>query len=195
MSAAAMPDMKACAERPVQWGCIGHVEMRLPQARFKVTGYENSEVLVELEQDGVRRRLLIMDRGDFVDRRDDIVSGKHPFAFWGYALSPVLMTLPRLFPDGPDSVPPEPLTRTLQVEKDTTATVTASRDDVGTIRFRIVDNRLDQIEGSYRPGLQPALPGDFDMCGWYRAVPGPSRIGEPPPMPVPAPGERLEQLR
>jgi len=196
LPAAAMPDIDgACAKRPVQWGCIGHVEMRLPQARIKVTGYENREVLVEFEQDGVRRRLLIMDKGDFVDRRDDIVADKHPFAFWGYALSPVMMTLPTLFPDGPDSVPLEPLTRTLQVEKDTTATVTASRDDDGAIRFRIVDNRLGRIEGSYRSGLQPALPGDFDMRGWYRAPPSPSRIGEPLPTPEPAPGERLEQLR
>jgi hypothetical protein len=85
--------------------------------------------------------------------------------------------------------------RRLQVEKDTTATVTTSRDGNGTIRFRIAGDRLGRFEGSYRSGLQPALPGDVDMRGWYRALAGPWRIGEPPPAPEPAPGERLEQLR
>ena len=196
LPAAAMPDMDgACAKRPMQWGCIGHVEMRSPQSMLKVAGYENHEMLVELEQDGVRRRLLVVGKDSFVDRRDDIVAGKHPFAFWGYALAPVLITLPTLFPDGPDSVPVEPLTRTIQVESNTTATVTASRDADGAIRFRMAGDRFGRFEGSYRSGLLPALPGDFDMRGWYRAPPSPSRFGEPPPAPEPAPGERLEQLR
>ena len=105
------------------------------------------------------------------------------------------ITLPLMFPDGPESVPRTPLTRTLQVESNTRATVTASRGADGAIRFRIEGERVGgPIEGSYRSGLLPPLPADFDMRGWYRA-PGPGRFGEPPPGPVPAPGERLEQLR
>lgn len=196
LPAAAMPEMDgACGKRPVQWGCIGHIEMRTPQATLKVSGYENREMLVELEQGGERRRLLALPEKGFVDREDDIRAGKHPFAFWVYALAPVFMTLPKMFPDGPESVPLTPVTRTLPVESNTRATVTASRGTDGAIRFRIEGERMGgPFEGSYRSGLMPPLPGDFDMRGWYHA-PGPSRIGEPPPGPVPAPGERLEQLR
>lgn len=191
---AAALDMKACAERPVQWGCIGHVEMRSAKARVEMTGCEKREVLMEVEQEGVRRRMLVTNKGAFVAPGDDIGANRGAYAFWGYALAPVLMVLPMLFPDGPDSVPVEPLTRTIQVESNTTATVTASRGADGAIRFRMAGDRFGRFEGSYRSGLRPALPGDFDMRGWYHA-PGPSRIGEPPPAPEPAPGERLEQLR
>jgi len=196
LPAAAMPEIDgACSKRPVQWGCIGHLDMRAPQATVRISGYENREMLVQLEQGGAPRRLLVTRQGGFVDSDSDIRAGKQPFAYFGYALAPVLMTLPLMFPDGPESVPRTPLTRTLQVESNTRATVTASRGADGAIRFRIEGERVGgPIEGSYRSGLLPPLPADFDMRGWYRA-PGPGRFGEPPPGPVPAPGERLEQLR
>ena len=196
LPALAWPDMDgACAKQPVQWGCLGHVELRSDKATLVVTGFTNHEMLVEIAQQGSKDRLLITRKGEFVDRLVDGENGpRHPFAFWGYALAPLFMTLPVLYPDGPGSVPLAATTRTLKVETNTEATVTTWGGADGEVRFRITSDRMPSAEGSYRSQLQPPLPGDFSLRGWYRPT-GPTPIGQPEPTQEPAPAERLEQLR
>lgn len=191
LPAAAMPEIdKACAARPVQWMCFGHLEVRSPQATVRISSHENSAMLVEMDSGGKRQRLLATGRGSFMDSRP--VRGE--FAFWGYALAIPMEALQQAFPDGPTTVPAAPETRPVDIEVDRKSTVTAWRTAGGEIRYRIEMEREEALEGSYRAGLQPALPGDFDLRGWYVPL-GPQKIGEPPQEPQPAPVERLEQLR
>jgi len=118
----------------------------------------------------------------------------HEFDFWGYAFAIPLAALQQAFPAGPLSVPAAPVSHQVEIEFKKRSHVTAWRLVDGEIRYRIVTPSEPSLEGSYRAGLLPELPGDFDLRGWYIA-PSPQRLGAPPQAPQPAPVERLEQLR
>ncbi len=134
-------------------------------------------------------------KGSFVDRWDSESASDSSSTFLSQALGPIFLALPLAYPDGPGSVPDHLETRTVRINHRNTATVITSRESNGEIRFdiRIVGDAIPQIKGVYRAGLLPALPGDFDLRGWYHA-PFPRVPGQPPRTPEPAP-ERLELLR
>lgn len=50
LPAAAVNDIdKACAARPVQWTCFGHLEVRSPQATVRIASHENGDMLVGMD--------------------------------------------------------------------------------------------------------------------------------------------------
>ena len=182
-----------CSTRETRWLCAGHIEVHSPHRTLRIFSYQNRETLVESEERGDHWRLIMTRKGSFVDRPVDADSAsRYSPAGWGKVQAPIFLTLPIAFPDGPESVPAEPVTQTVRIDNNNTGTVTTSRGADGAIRFkiRIVGEDFAPIEGSYRDGLLPPLPGDFDLRGWHRI---PDAWFEKT-APTPAP-DRLEQLR
>jgi len=185
-----------CSTRPQEWVCFGYIELHGPLSITRIFRYKNLEMLVESEQRGEQWRLINTRKGIFVDHLEKSDSPSHfPPTFLSQALGPIFLTLPLAYPDGPESVPGKPVTRTIQIDRNNTVTVTTSRGVDGEIRFDIqmVGGDIPSVKGSYHAGSLPALSGDFDMRGWYRA-PIPALPGQTPRTPEPAP-ERLELLR
>jgi hypothetical protein len=185
----------ACPGPPLQWLCYGYLEIRAPQSITRIFSYDNRETLVETERAGRLRRLIRTGQGNFADQlEDDGTVSSYPLDSWSEVLGPVFAVLPLAYPDGPQSVPVEPRTQTISIDHNNTAILSASRGGDGEIRFhiRIIGEDIAPVEGSYRAGLLPALPGDFNLRGWYRIAP--SWLKTAPARPEPAP-ERLEQLR
>lgn len=181
--------------RPQQWVCFGYIESRGPLSSTRIFNYQNREMLVETELGGEQWRSIRTRKGSFVDRLDSESANDSSSTFLSQALGPIFLTLPLAYPDGPGSVPDHLETRTVRIDHRNTATVITSRESNGQIRFdiRIVGDEIPPVKGVYRAGLLPALPGDFDLRGWYHA-PAPVVPGQPPRTPEPAP-ERLELLR
>lgn len=191
LPASALPEIDgACSAQPMQWGCVGQLDVRSKESAVRMSGYRNKEILVELDSGGKRQRLLVRGGVAIIDTRPT----GHEFDFWGYAFAIPLAALQRAFPAGPLSVPAAPVSHQVEIEFKKRSHVTAWRLVDGEIRYRIVTPSEPSLEGSYRAGLLPELPGDFDLRGWYIA-PSPQRLGAPPQAPQPAPVERLEQLR
>lgn len=188
--------INTCPTRPQQWVCFGYIESHGPLSTTRIFQYKNLEMLVESEQAGKRWRSINTRKGNFVDNLEGPDSPGHsPFTILNQALAPIFLTLPLAYPDGPGSVPAALETRTVRIDHRNTATVITSREAGGGIRFdiRIVGDEVAPVKGIYRAGLLPALPGDFDLHGWYQ-VPIPGLPGQPPRTREPAP-ERLELLR
>lgn len=184
-----------CPTHPQQWVCFGYIESRGPLSSTRIFNYQNQEMLVETELGGEQWRSIKTRKGSFVDRLDSESASDSSSTFLSQALGPIFLALPLAYPDGPGSVPDHLETRTVRIDHRNTATVITSRESNGQIRFdiRIVGDEIPPVKGVYRAGLLPALPGDFDLRGWYRA-PFPVVPGQPPRTPEPAP-ERLELLR
>lgn len=185
-----------CPTQPQQWVCFGYIESHGPLSVTRIFNYKNQEMLVESEQSGKRWRSIKTRQGSFVDHLEENELPNHsPSTFLGQALGPIFLTLPLAYPDGPGSVPAKPETRNIRIDSRNTATVTTSRQADGGIRFdiRIVGDEIPPVKGTYRAGLLPALPGDFDLRGWYRApIPGLPEQTRRTPEPAP---DRLELLR
>jgi len=185
-----------CPTDPQQWVCFGVIEVQGPSSTTRVLNYKNREMLVESEQSGKIWRWLTTHKGTFIDHLDERDDMRHlPPTFLSKTLGPIFMTLTLAYPDGPGSVPDEPVSRTIRIDRNNTASVSTSRGVDGDIRFaiRIDGDDIAPVKGSYHAGVLPPLPGSFDLRGWYRTpvagLPGPA-----PPMPEPAPA-RLELLR
>ena len=185
-----------CPTDPQQWVCFAVIEVQGPRSTTRVLNYKNREMLVEVEQPGKIWRRITTQKGTVVDHPVESDGTRHfPPMFLSQALGPIFMTLPLAYPDGPGSVPDEPVTRTIRIDRNNTATVSTSRGVDREIHFdiSIVGDDIAPVKGSYHAGSLPSLPGDFDLRGWYRE-PVPGRPGQTPRMPEPAP-ERLELLR
>ena len=60
LPASALPEIDgACSAQPMQWGCVGQLDVRSKESAVRMSGYRNKEILVELDSGGKRQRLLV----------------------------------------------------------------------------------------------------------------------------------------
>jgi hypothetical protein len=179
-----------CALPAGKWGCFGMIEMRPDGKAVRLTQFSNGDMLMEIEQDGRTKRLLIamsthseryfgLTESELTLGRipgSEISTLRNPFLFFTDAFAGPIMALHLGFPDGPSSVPSSATTRHVALWGKP-GDITAQSLSATRVSYRLEMNGHG-FSGDYNE-KRPEPLRDSDIASW-----GPAQQMQTVPAPV-----------
>ena len=168
------------------WSTFGEVSFDLVakednavehRAHFRFVKFQNRESLVEIDGEGVTKRVIQIPGSVSVyegltAEEHTGVSAKNPFMFIEYVLAVVLGPLSSAFPCGPESV--SATAQQIKVSRDRAlfegSVVRLSDDHVQYhLTMELSNNKIRQVtgyNGAWRKNPATPLPDDMSITGW-----------------------------
>lgn len=150
------------------WQCVGKIELATTNGTFRMSFFDNDEMLAEIDHAYAPQRMLAT-RATFlylgVPAADIGFPARNPFTMFELRFGPAIRVLGQAFPAGPASVPTDKVTQHASMGG-SHATIEARREADGSVTFGIVSEAMPSMRGRFSSTRPQPWFDSTDISGW-----------------------------